>query len=202
MPGANFTPRLFRSSANQISPSRCRSGVHRLPRLLACSSKVRQHLLVSSGGRILEYGQGHIPSLLSCSRLEQFSHLEDFATMSDAQVGTLAPANLNEAEKTHTYDGKGTPEDPFVVEFVRNDVSNPMNWSSFRKWFITSIVTLSVFAVTFTSSAYAQSYNEVIAEFNISKEIFIVGVSLFVLGFAIGPVLWGGLVSSIFLLSC
>ena len=104
-------------------------------------------------------------------------------------------ADLGEAEKTHVYDGEGTSENPFIVEFVKDDVGNPMNWSTFRKWFITSIATLSVFAVTFTSSAYAQSFNEVSEDLDVSTEVFIVGISLFVLGFAIGPALWAPLVS-------
>ncbi|KAK5791523.1 hypothetical protein VI817_006832 [Penicillium citrinum] len=99
-----------------------------------------------------------------------------------------------EVEKTPFYDGHGTEEDPFVVEFQKDDPGNPMNWGSFRKWFITSIVTTSVFAVTLTSSAYAVSANEVFEDFpKISSEIFTLGLSLFVLGFAIGPALWGPL---------
>ena len=101
-----------------------------------------------------------------------------------------------EIEKSHIYDGQGTEEDPFVVEFRRDDPSNPMNWSQFRKWFITTIVTLSVFAVTLTSSAYSESANEIIRDLKISNEVFIVGVSLFVLGFAIGPAVWAPLVST------
>ncbi|KAE8440761.1 hypothetical protein EG329_006596 [Mollisiaceae sp. DMI_Dod_QoI] len=91
------------------------------------------------------------------------------------------------------YDGQGTEENPFMVEFLKDDPGNPMNWSSIRKWFITTIVTLSVFAVTLTSSAYSESSNEVMQDFNISTEVFILGASLFVLGFAIGPAVWGPL---------
>ncbi|KAF5009890.1 hypothetical protein FDECE_3917 [Fusarium decemcellulare] len=100
----------------------------------------------------------------------------------------------NEVEKTYMYHGHGTEKDPFVVEFWKDDPENPMNWSQFRKWFITAIVTLSVFAVTFTSSAYSVSSNELMRDFKISSEVFIVGVSLFVLGFAIGPAVWGPLI--------
>lgn len=81
-----------------------------------------------------------------------------------------------------------------MVEFQKDDPGNPMNWSQFRKWFITAIVTLSVFAVTFTSSAYSVSAEGIVGEFDISTEVFILGVSLFVLGFAIGPAVWGPLV--------
>lgn len=112
-----------------------------------------------------------------------------------AAAAAATDSSEGEVEKSQIYDGQGTEEDPFVVEFQKDDASNPMNWSQLRKWFITVIVTLSVFAVTLTSSVYAGSANEVIEDFNISAEVFIVGVSVFVLGFAIGPVVWGPLVS-------
>lgn len=112
------------------------------------------------------------------------------------QADPRTAADPGEVEKTHLYNGKGTEQDPFVVEFRQDDPGNPLNWSQFRKWFITTIVTLSVFAVTFTSSAYSESFDEVIRDFSISTEVFILGVSLFVLGFAIGPAIWGPLVST------
>ncbi|PLB51375.1 putative MFS transporter [Aspergillus steynii IBT 23096] len=105
-------------------------------------------------------------------------------------------ADPGEIEKTHVYNGLGTAEDPFLVEFRADDAGNPMNWSRSRKWTITAIVTVSVFAVTFTSSAYSVSSSEIMQEFNVSSEVSTLGLSLFVLGFAIGPALWGPLVSS------
>lgn len=102
----------------------------------------------------------------------------------------------SDSESAKAYDGQGSHEIPFVVEFQKDDQTNPMNWPSTRKWFITAIATLSVFAVTFASSAYSGSANEVMSNFSISSEIFIVGVSVFVLGFAIGPALWAPLVST------
>ncbi|KAF3028233.1 hypothetical protein E8E15_010217 [Penicillium rubens] len=101
-----------------------------------------------------------------------------------------APVNTGEVENGHLYDGSGTEDDPFIVEFQKDDPGNPMNWGQSRKWFIAAIATLSVFAVTFTSSAYSVSANEVFKDFDISTEVFIVGLSLFVLGFAIGPAVW------------
>ena len=102
-------------------------------------------------------------------------------------------ADPGKVEKTPVYDGQGTDGDPFVVEFQKDDPGNPLNWGSFRKWFITLIATTSVFAVTLTSSAYSVSANEVFQDFDISSEVFTLGLSLFVLGFAIGPALWGPL---------
>ncbi|KAF7557541.1 hypothetical protein G7Z17_g532 [Cylindrodendrum hubeiense] len=91
-------------------------------------------------------------------------------------------SDSSDVEKVHGYHGQGNEEDPYVVEFRKDDPDNPMNWSQLRKWLITAIVTSSVFAITFTSSAYSGSTNEVIQEFDVSTEVFIVGLSLFVLG--------------------
>ncbi|EGR52691.1 uncharacterized protein TRIREDRAFT_43701 [Trichoderma reesei QM6a] len=113
-------------------------------------------------------------------------------------VEAVEPLEVVDAEKnvtTSPYNGSGTVEDPFIVEFQQDDKSNPMNWGQFRKWFLTSIVTFSVFAVTFTSSAYSVSAEEIMTEFDISSTLFITGVSVFVLGFAIGPAVWGPLVT-------
>ncbi|KAJ5787109.1 hypothetical protein N7457_002099 [Penicillium paradoxum] len=106
---------------------------------------------------------------------------------------TKITADPGEVEKTPVYDGQGTEQDPFLVEFQKDDPENPMNWGLLRKCFITFIATISVFAVTLTSSAYSVSANEVLKDFDISSEVFTLGLSLFVLGFAIGPAVWGPL---------
>jgi hypothetical protein len=99
-------------------------------------------------------------------------------------------------EKNHVYEGQGTEQDPFVVEFQKDDAENPMNWGQTRKWLVACIATLSVFVVTFTSSAYSESSVEILRDFGTSTEVFVLGVSVYVLGFAIGPVMWAPLVST------
>lgn len=113
------------------------------------------------------------------------------------QTQPNTPSDHGDIEKNHVYDGKGTEQDPFLVEFHDGDPENPMNWGQRRKWFIACIVTLSVFVVTFTSSAYSESSVELLKEFNVSTEVFVTGVSVYVLGFAIGPALWAPLVSTL-----
>jgi MFS family permease len=90
----------------------------------------------------------------------------------------------------HQWEGSGTHEDPYLVEFLPADPDNPKNFSNARKWFYTFAVTLSVFDVTFISSAYSGTINELEAEFHSSQEVLLAGISLYVLGFALGPCLW------------
>lgn len=50
------------------------------------------------------------------------------------------------------------------------------NFSVFKKWLLTSIVTMSVLAITLTSSAYSGSSGPIVAEFGASKELYALGV--------------------------
>ena len=58
------------------------------------------------------------------------------------------------------------------------------------KWFYTAVVAVATLAVAFVSSAYSGGIDQVLREFGSSEEVGILGISLFVLGFAIGPLLW------------
>ncbi|KAJ5863555.1 uncharacterized protein N7529_005471 [Penicillium soppii] len=93
----------------------------------------------------------------------------------------------------YPYVGSGTEEDPFVVEWIRNDPRNPMEFDTRLKWVYTVIVAFATFSVSLASSAYAGSIGEVLKEFAVSEEVATLGVSLFVLGFAVGPLLWAPL---------
>ncbi|KAI4601199.1 hypothetical protein KJ359_012387 [Pestalotiopsis sp. 9143b] len=53
------------------------------------------------------------------------------------------------------------------------------------------LAAVSCFAVAFTSSAYTGGINGVVQEFHTTNAVAQLGVSLFVLGFAIGPLFWG-----------
>ena len=93
----------------------------------------------------------------------------------------------------HKYAGAGTDQDPYVVEFIPHDPRNPMGFSQLKKWSITLLVAFATLAVSFVSSAYVGGINQLMAEFNIGSEVAVLGVSVFVLGFAIGPLMWGPL---------
>ncbi|KEF63648.1 uncharacterized protein A1O9_01626 [Exophiala aquamarina CBS 119918] len=90
----------------------------------------------------------------------------------------------------HKYKGSGTTEDPYVVEFIRHDPRNPLEWSGSKKWFITLTMAIATLAVSFVASAFSGGVKQVIDEFHCSQEVATLGISLFVLGFALGPLIW------------
>lgn len=100
---------------------------------------------------------------------------------------------VTDAVLNHPYKGSGTDEDPYIVEYIPNDPRNPMEWPLFKKWFIIMSVAIATLAVAFVSSAYSGAESEIVEQFGISEEVSILGISLFVLGFAVGPLLWAPL---------
>lgn len=117
----------------------------------------------------------------------------ELETDSQSSLTASQAENQIATENGSPYSGHGTTTSPYIVEFTPNDPSNPMNFPNARKWLITSIGTLSVFAITLTSSAYSGSAKAILADFHTTTELFSLGVALFVLGFAVGPALWAPL---------
>ncbi|KAB8071494.1 major facilitator superfamily domain-containing protein [Aspergillus leporis] len=93
----------------------------------------------------------------------------------------------------YPYKGSGTDNDPYIVEWIPNDPRNPMLFNKTLKWAYTITVAFATFGVSLSSSAYAGGIQEIIKHFGISEEVATLGVSLFVLGFAVGPLVWAPL---------
>lgn len=93
----------------------------------------------------------------------------------------------------HNYAGHGTSESPYLVEFLPDDPFNAMTFAKSRKWMITLVQAVATLSVSFASSAFSGGLGDVITDFGVSSEVAILGVSMFVLGFAIGPLFWAPL---------
>ncbi|CAG8898642.1 unnamed protein product [Penicillium egyptiacum] len=91
------------------------------------------------------------------------------------------------------YAGSGTEGDPYAVVWIPADPRNPMNFRPIKKWSITLLVSFVTLAVSLVSSAFSGGMSQIMEDFGAAQEIVILGVSLFVLGFAIGPLIWAPL---------
>jgi multidrug resistance protein len=93
----------------------------------------------------------------------------------------------------HPLSGSGRKEDPYLVDWLPGDEANPMNFRDTRKWLLNLLGAFSAFTVALASSAYSGGLAKIIKHFAISEEVALLGVSLFVVGFAIGPLVWAPL---------
>ncbi|KAL7424095.1 hypothetical protein Q5752_001680 [Cryptotrichosporon argae] len=71
-----------------------------------------------------------------------------------------------------------------------DDPTNPQNWARRRKIRVTLLYGINTMCATFASSIFSAASTFVAKAFGISSEVSILGLSLYLLGFAFGPVLW------------
>jgi len=105
----------------------------------------------------------------------------------------LLRTHLDDDVCNRNYSGSGTNDDPYLVNYLHNDRQDAMNFSKGRKWAIAVLQSLSTFAVTFASSVYVSGIRGIMQRFDVSEEVATLGLSLFVLGFALGPLIWAPL---------
>ncbi|CAI7656396.1 unnamed protein product [Penicillium pancosmium] len=79
----------------------------------------------------------------------------------------------------------------FVVEFTgSNDPMHPQNWPLNKRIIISATLAYTTFVSSFASAIYSSATLAIATNFHISTEVAILGVTLYVLGFASGPTLW------------
>ncbi|KAF8865556.1 MFS general substrate transporter [Acephala macrosclerotiorum] len=126
-----------------------------------------QLMRLISRNKLLKY-----PDELDSSLWRQFIQGE---SVSDAEKGSS-----DEVEKyAHLVTWQG-PDDP----------ENPQNWSSNRKLLVTSQICILNFAVYVGSAIYTPGEASIMKEFGVGETAATLGLSLFVLGYGLGPMLF------------
>lgn len=83
--------------------------------------------------------------------------------------------------------------DEFLVEWQGpSDKGNPQNLPIWRKWLITMTLALLVLTTTFSSAVFSVAATVISEEYGVPVESAVFGgTSLFMLGFAVGPIIFG-----------
>ncbi|KAH8100002.1 MFS general substrate transporter [Cristinia sonorae] len=93
-----------------------------------------------------------------------------------------------------SVDEKGSKrEADYEVQFAEGDKENPHNWPVWKKWAVTVLSGALVLNATLASSLPAGNLSLMRQDLHFSAEVGNLTLSLFVLGFAFGPILWGPL---------
>ncbi|SCZ93484.1 BZ3500_MvSof-1268-A1-R1_Chr6-3g08692 [Microbotryum saponariae] len=88
------------------------------------------------------------------------------------------------------YEGHGTVASPYIVDYGVDDPENPLEWTTLKRWYITGVVSMGTLVVAFGSSVYAGAIPQMIVYFDKTQTLLTLGLTFYVLGFAMGPLLW------------
>ncbi|KAI9746350.1 MAG: hypothetical protein M1818_000062 [Claussenomyces sp. TS43310] len=150
---------------------------------------------------------GHFVRLISDNRLLKFPDEVD----SSLWKRCLQEATNDDAEKEQNPSSSGTTsmddsekpnvnqvhpngdkrEDVYLVDWYGpEDPENPQNWSNSRKLLVTALICILNFAVYVGSAIYTPGEESIMEEFGVNEIVATLGLSLFVLGYGLGPMLF------------
>lgn len=116
------------------------------------------------------------PTDLPIRALNDSARLDEFTVeTTDGQI--IKPVKSNATGKIDDYK---------LVTFTVDDPENPKNWSKAFKWYCTMVVAFTCFVVAFCSSIITPGVGQVQEELNVSREVALLTVTVFVIGFGVG----------------
>jgi MFS family permease len=84
-------------------------------------------------------------------------------------------------------------KDKDLVKWADGDPANPYNWAVPYKAFVTFQLGMLALAASLGSSILSPAGNTIAQVMEISEEVAVLNISLYILGFCFGPLLWGPL---------
>lgn len=110
-------------------------------------------------------------------------------------------ARLNEDEMHEVSRTKSIPITPKVTKsgailvdwYYTDDQANPHNWSNKKRLFLTLLICFYTFVVYTSSAIYTSSVPQIITRFGVTNVVATLGLSLYVLGYGVGPLIFSPL---------
>ncbi|EEQ28785.1 multidrug resistant protein [Microsporum canis CBS 113480] len=142
------------------------------PSLTLSTDSSHHHAAVPAGAEATD---------LPYRQLEETANFEEF-TQETANGQILKSVKSNVTGKIEDYK---------LVTFTVGDPENPKNWSKPYKWYCTMVVSFTCFVVAFSSSVITSDLKGVMDEFDVSEEVALLTITLFVIGFGVASELVG-----------
>jgi DHA1 family multidrug resistance protein-like MFS transporter len=94
---------------------------------------------------------------------------------------------------SHALSHIPTNNDVLVDFDGKDDPYHPQNWPTRKKVTTTMLYGFTTMSATWASSAYSAGTVQVAEEFHVGRQVAVLGTSLFLAGFGLGPLLWAPL---------
>ena len=129
---------------------------------------------------------------------EALGRIETHRTQHSGTVGAKLKSRRSTKDKPLPEMGAGKPypqplpdREEYVVEFDgADDPRHTQNWPIKTKLFLSAILAFDAISATMGSSIFSAATPQIVEDFHVGREVATLGTSLFVLGYAFGPILW------------
>ncbi|KAI1422103.1 polyamine transporter 1 [Xylaria sp. FL1777] len=197
---------LVRAETDALSGSTHRPEHHRasneVERVVSASSVLTASSSEAAGLSYRPVSMYRVPTSRDLERHPtELSRIQTARSQHSGTVGRGPNSRTRDSWKPLPAFGAGRPLPPplpdreaYVVEFDGpDDPYHPQNWPLKKKLVTAAILGYTTVTSAFTSSIFSAATPYVAKEFGVSREVGVLGVSLYVLGFATGPTIWAPL---------
>ncbi|BFZ57917.1 hypothetical protein PYCC9005_004972 [Savitreella phatthalungensis] len=158
-----------------------------------------------TGNRVLQYPEERDPSYFiekysveGVKRREEQARREqqqERSNSTDTLVGQRRSSDENSPtrEKQKNSDEQEKGEDYNMVKFEDNDFDDPMNWPTYKKGLTIFLISLLTFGVYGAASQISVAVGYLIQDFGIAPVTAALTLSIYVFGYAVGPMIWAPL---------
>ncbi|PGH02024.1 hypothetical protein AJ80_08918 [Polytolypa hystricis UAMH7299] len=134
-----------------------------------------------SGGRLLQYDDQLDPSLWE-------KHLPGHSSRNSSEQADLQ--DDLEAKSEPSWQANARKDTVDIVDWYDpKDPENPKNWGAMTKFFVTFQICLMTVSSYIGSAIYAPGLPDIMESFGVSKVVANLGLTLFILGYALGPMI-------------
>ncbi|KAI1777657.1 benomyl/methotrexate resistance protein [Hypoxylon cercidicola] len=121
----------------------------------------------------------------------QFGHLEDkTSTPVSPEERNKEEQNVESQDLNTNAVSEAEVKLHLVDWYGPDDAENPLNWSSNWKLLVAGLMCILNFAFYIASSIYVPGIPSIMEDFGSSEIVATLGLSLFTLGYGLGPMLW------------
>ena len=111
--------------------------------------------------------------------------------MTDVQHESPRAVSGTDVEKeAQQRRGVSMEKDHFLVGWDENDKDNPRNWTNGYKSWITFQLGMLALAASLGSSIISPAEDAISIDMDVSHEVAVLSISLYILGFVFGPLCW------------
>ena len=108
---------------------------------------------------------------------------------------TKGTINVEKANEPNSDEETEKPQ-KIVIDWLDSDTDNPQNWSSGKKAWVSAQICLLTTSVYIGAAIYTAGLTGVQEQFHVSSVAALLGLTLFIVGYGLGPMIWVSATSS------
>lgn len=147
--------------------------------------------LTTTSTRMEEAMMAYIDRHPTVVKRMEHHHLAHSMTVGGSKFGPVETSELPPFGEGKEYPPPLPNQDDYVVEFNgHDDPHHAQNWPLKKKLMISAIMMFDALSATFASSVFSPAATAVGQHFGVGREVTTLGTSLFILGYAMGPIIF------------